>query len=496
MTAGPRWNPFRTLRGQLATSYGAVALVAVLVSGLYSAVTMRGLVLERVAADLTGEAHVVADRLAEPLARGELAALRAEVDRLDPHTTASLLVLDGAGQPVAASTPPPLVTDPDEIGFGAALGGQSVVLSGTAASRDDLVQVSVPIRTAGGQVVGVLSESYDFEDTRQLIWRVNTVTLAGGAAAAGMAALLGLLFASLVAGQVRRASAAVRDLADHGASSRLPRGGLNEETRELGEAVHRLAGQLAAHEQARREFASDVSHELHSLASAMRTAADALERGAFEGDPARARRFVAGLVGHTHRLGRLADDLLGLARIEAGRLSLELETLDLAELVRAVLDEWAAEAEQRGTQLEAVVPDEPIPVRGDSIRLSQALGNLVENALKHARGARAARVVVEPDPARRRWTVAVEDGGPGIPEDVLPRVFDRYFRVEGRMGQGPGGMGLGLAIARGIARAHGGDLVAENRPGGGARFTLSLPTLEDAGGHSSDRLMPSAEKTK
>src|SRR5207248_9898959 len=161
------------------------------------------------------------------------------------------------------------------------------------------------------------------------------------------------------------------------------RGG-TEEIRALVQAFNGLADQLRIHEQARREFASDVSHELHSLASAMRTAAEGLDRGAAEANAALGRRLVGGLVGHTRRLVRLADDLLELARWEGGRLRVDAEDMDLAELVRGTLDEWTPEARRRAISLQVRLPVGPLPSHGDPIRLTQALGNLIENALKYA----------------------------------------------------------------------------------------------------------------
>jgi signal transduction histidine kinase len=238
-------------------------------------------------------------------------------------------------------------------------------------------------------------------------------------------------------------------------------------------AFNSLGDQLRVYEQARSEFASDVSHELHSLASAMQTAAEALERGAAEANPGLGQRLLQGLVGHTRRLGRLADDLLEVARWEGGRLRVDVEQIDLAELVRGTLDEWTPEARRRGISLQARLPLGPLPLNGDPIRLTQALGNLIENALKYAGS--GGRVQIDVVQGVGQYEVAVTDSGPGIPPDVLPRVFERYFRVEGRASGGPGGMGLGLAIARAIVLAHGGELVAESPVGGGARFVLRLP---------------------
>src|SRR5947207_9521327 len=173
----------------------------------------------------------------------------------------------------------------------------------------------------------------------------------------------------------------------------------------------------------------------------MQTAAEALGRGAAEANPALGQRLVKGLVGHTRRLVRLADDLLEVARWEGGRLRIDVEATDLAELVRGTLDEWTPEARRRGIRLQVRLPGAPLPLNGDPIRLTQAIGNLIENALKYAGPSGWVRVEVAS--ASGMYELAVTDSGPGIPQDVLPRVFERYFRVEGRASGGPGGMGRG-----------------------------------------------------
>src|SRR5207245_488600 len=126
------------------------------------------------------------------------------------------------------------------------------------------------------------------------------------------------------------------------------------------------------------------------------------------------------------------------------------------------------QARRRRIALQVRLPVGPMPLNGDPIRLTQALGNLIENALKYAGSGGWVRVDVGP-PLFGSYELAVTDSGPGIPLDVLPRVFERYFRVEGRASGGPGGMGLGLAIARALAPAHGGAPTAERPGGAGAR---------------------------
>jgi signal transduction histidine kinase len=465
---GSRWlGPFRTLQGWLAATY-AVATAAIIIAAV-----LWNVVLDRIGVDLVGEAHVLADRVSEPLDAGDVAAVRAYVERVDPLTTAKILVVDRAGTPVAASAQESVDLVEEGTALAAALAGETVIATtGSLAGRRTVIRVVVP--------VGAVHESYNFDDLRAVFDRMIGAAMLGALGAAMLAGLLGLYCAREIARPVRRVARAALAVADRRRldaleqPSRAP-----DELRHLVLAFNGMVAQLAAHERARREFASDVSHELHALASAMQTAADALERGSGGADPAVGRRLVAGLVGHTRRLNRLSTDLLELARWEGGRMHVEPEDLDVADLVHGVLDEWVAEAERRGVSLRVEVPDQPLPLRGDPVRLAQALGNLVENALKYAGGRGSIEVAVRVGPGRRRYDVAVADSGPGIGPEDLPRVFERYYRVEGRTGSGPGGMGLGLAIARGIARAHDGDLVAESVPGDGARFILRLPAPPD-----------------
>jgi two-component system sensor histidine kinase BaeS len=352
--------------------------------------------------------------------------------------------------------------------------------------------VSVPVRAANDQVVGALEATYTLDEVQAILSRLNVTSLLVALAAVVVAALSGLMLATSVArpaGQVAQAALALATRQQNGSRMGFegdgafafppplpePKGS-TDEIRALVQAFNSLADQLRVHEQARREFASDVSHELHSLASAMQTAAEALERGAAEANPALGQRLVGGLVGHTRRLVRLADDLLELARWEGGRLRIDVQDMDLAELVRGTLDEWTPEARRRGISVQVRLPVGPLVLTGDPIRLTQALGNLVENALKYAGSGGWVRVdLAATADGTEMYEVTVTDSGPGIPPEVLPRVFERYFRVEGRVSGGPGGMGLGLAIARAIVLAHGGQLTAESPRGSGARFVLRLP---------------------
>ena len=489
-------NPLRTLRGRLAITYACLALVGVATSALYTAITVRSGLHDRVVLDLADEARLLARDLSGPLARGDVSAVDDYVLRAETLTHARLLIVGTSGEVVAVSRG---WTVQDRGDLAAALAGATNVATDSdwPLTSSEVVRVTVPVALDDGQTVGALQATYTLDEFQAILSRLNFTSLLLAIGGVVVAAVSGLMLATSVArpaGQVSHAALALAnrraDALAFGpeASSAFPPPlpeprGSTDEIRALVQAFNSLADQLRVHEQARREFASDVSHELHSLASAMQTAAEALERGAAEANPALGQRLVLGLVGHTRRLVRLADDLLELARWEGGRLRIDVQDIDLAELVRGTLDEWTPEARRRGISLQVRLPVGPLPLTGDPIRLTQALGNLIENALKYAGSEGWVRVDVAPAGYNQgSYELAVTDSGPGIPLEVLPHVFERYFRVEGRVSGGPGGMGLGLAIARAIVLAHGGELSAESPRGAGARFVLRLPVPHTAPG--------------
>src|SRR5205823_1852144 len=292
------------------------------------------------------------------------------------------------------------------------------------------MHVSLPLELDDGTVVGTIEASSQLDEVQAILRRLDLTSLLLAVGAVLVASVVGLLLSTSVArsaGQVAEAAFALGNRRYTGlpfgpeSASAFPPPlpeprGSTDEIRSLVQAFNGLADQLRVHEQARREFASDVSHELHSLASAMQTAAEALERGAAEASPALGQRLIGGLVGHTRRLTRLADDLLELARWEGGRLRIDAQDVDLAELVRGMLDEWTPEARRRGISLQVRLPIGPLLLKGDPIRLTQALGNLIENALKYAGSAGWVRVDLgAPLEGDRMYEVTVTDSGPGIP---------------------------------------------------------------------------------
>jgi len=223
-------------------------------------------------------------------------------------------------------------------------------------------------------------------------------------------------------------------------------------------------------DQIRRDFVANVSHELRTPLTAIRGYVEALSEE--PPDPALARRFVDVIARHTARMERLVADLLRLARLDARQERLDVTTCDVEQIFTAVQADLAGAIDAKRQQVALSIAADARVVRADSAKLRDVVGNLVENAVNYSPEGAALRL----EAVRRDGAVdlVVSDSGPGIPPADLTRVFERFYRVD-RSRSHPGGTGLGLAIVRQLVELHGGSVRAENRPEGGARFTVTLP---------------------
>jgi two-component system, OmpR family, phosphate regulon sensor histidine kinase PhoR len=224
-------------------------------------------------------------------------------------------------------------------------------------------------------------------------------------------------------------------------------------------------------DQIRRDFVANVSHELRTPLTAIRGYVEALSDG--DASAEESRRFLDIIARHTQRMERLVKDLLRLARLDAGQETLELSACDARGLAQAVAADLAPATEARGQRIEVTVAPGAETVHADAAKLHDALRNLVANAITYSPEQAAIRIDVGRDGSRSE--ISVSDEGPGIPPDDLTRVFERFYRVDKSRARDPGGTGLGLAIVKHLVELHGGTARAENRPGGGARFVITLP---------------------
>jgi two-component system phosphate regulon sensor histidine kinase PhoR len=224
----------------------------------------------------------------------------------------------------------------------------------------------------------------------------------------------------------------------------------------------------------RRDFVANVSHELRTPLTAVRGYVEALLDG--DADADETRRFLEIIARHTLRMERLVRDLLRLARLDAGQDPREHLPTSVDTLFAGVEAELAAAIEARRQTVVSNIAADATVVNGDPAKLHDALKNLLENAINYA--PEGSRILMGAERKSSRILLTVADEGPGIPEADLPRVFERFYRVEKARSRGnrdPGGTGLGLAIVKHLVELHDGQVTAANRPQGGAIFTVDLP---------------------
>lgn len=231
-------------------------------------------------------------------------------------------------------------------------------------------------------------------------------------------------------------------------------------------------------EQMKNQLLSTVSHELRTPLSSIKGFASTLLRQDVRWDEASQREFLRIIEEESDRLEELIDNLLDMSQLEAGALRVQKEPVQLRRLVRDALDEAG-----RRTTAHWFVMDLPaaVPrVLADPRRIRQVLDNLLENAIKYS--PQGGQITVTCEVEHGGVIVSVADQGPGIAPELLERVFDRFFQVNGASTRQSGGSGLGLAIARGIVEAHGGRIWAESSPGHGSVFRFTLPLVQDVDG--------------
>jgi two-component system, OmpR family, phosphate regulon sensor histidine kinase PhoR len=224
-------------------------------------------------------------------------------------------------------------------------------------------------------------------------------------------------------------------------------------------------------ESMRRDFVANVSHELRTPVTAIRSAAETLQT-ALERDPPAVGQFVGIIERNAERLRDLVEDLLDLSRIESREYRLHYEALTLSDVFSHVLSLFRERADKRELSIEFEIPDEIPRVRGDRRALEHVLTNLVDNAVKYCPEGAAVRLSAELVGENIR--VLVEDNGPGIEEKHLPRLFERFYRVDAGRSRELGGTGLGLSIVKHLVESMGGNISVESALGRGATFSFTL----------------------
>ncbi len=303
-----------------------------------------------------------------------------------------------------------------------------------------------------------------------LLNRLLNAALVAGAISGALALLLALALSYGLLKPVRDLTRAASRMAGGDLSQRVP-ATTRDEIGALGRAFNQMAESLERAELNRRAMTADIAHELRTPVAVQRAHLEALQDGIY---PLTVENLQP-ILDQTELLTRLVEDLRTLALADAGALRMERVSTDLSALAGRTVDRFRPDADTRQVQL--VYNDQTggslPPVQVDPGRIEQIINNLLTNALRHTPvdGSVAVTLCRKGENA----VLSVADTGPGIPDEALPRIFERFYRADKARSRESGGAGLGLSIGRQLALAHGGDLTASNRAGSGAEFSLVLP---------------------
>ena len=308
----------------------------------------------------------------------------------------------------------------------------------------------------------------DVEDQDEAVARLTVLVAIGGPIVLLALSALGWILAGAALRPVEELRSEAAAISTSEPSRRLPVPETGDELQRLAETLNGMLDQLHEALDRERRFVDEASHELRTPLGVLQAELDlALKEPRSRNELEAALRSIAQ---ETERLRRLTQDLLVLARSDRGRLPVHRSDVDVSSIIERVAAEFADLADQKGVRLRIFGSD--VRARVDADRIRQAVENLVDNALRHAD--RGGTVEVRAELDGRRLHVVVSDSGAGFPGDLLDRAFEPFARAEGdREGDGAG---LGLAIVRAVAEAHGGSATAGNLEGGGASVRLDLPT--------------------
>jgi signal transduction histidine kinase len=443
------------IRARLTLAF-ALAMVLVLAgAGLYAYVRLRSNLDQTLNAGLRARAAAVAAQADRPSA---LAAAPGE------ESFAQVVAPDGRVLAATGGTLRP-VLGPAELRR--ARSDELVVERPVPGIEDTARVLAVPASGRRGARVVVVGQS--LEDRDEALSSVATSFAVGGALATVLAALVGYALATAGLAPVEAMRRRAAEVSLNRGEERLPLPAAHDEVRRLGETLNDMLGRLRRSFERERRFVADASHELRTPIAVIKTELEgALRTGDYGED---VRDALVAAIEECDHLAQLAEDLLVLARAADGQLPVRREDLWARAVLEGVHDRFADRATQHGRRIHVDAPPN-LGFSADPLRLRQALGNLVDNALRHGHG----EVVLR---ARRSaaWVeIDVSDRGPGFSPEVAERAFERFTR--GDAARTRSGAGLGLAIVQAIAEAHGGS--ATIVPGKGATVRIRLPEARPA----------------
>lgn len=466
----------RSLRNRLVLSHILPLVIILPLMGLALTYFVETrILLPELTREIDGEAKLIAQlAMDNPNIWQSPYAAQKFLGRVSQFLSARIMLLGEDGTLLASSSPSDrdlLFTVLDFPDLSSLQAGRTMSYSHYSESlQEEVVDVLTPIMGSDQSLIGIvrITHSYtiisnQFQQVRYVISGILLLGMLGGG-------LAGLFLALTIERPIKKTTDAVNDMARGSLSERLPEEG-PEEIRVLARAFNVLAERLQDLEQARRHLLANLVHELARPLGALRSANQAILEGA-DNDPALRNELLVGMDQEMGRLQRLLQDLTLLHGQVLGTLELDRQMLDVKEWLLPFLRPWQAVAQDKSLDWMVKIQDDIPQVRIDPVRLGQAVGNLIDNAIKYSPPGSAITIRAKVE-AGEFW-IQICDTGPGISIEDQQKIFDPFFR--GHQGRRfPKGMGLGLTITRDVVEAHGGTLSLDSASGKGSCFTIHLP---------------------
>jgi len=408
---------------------------------------VRESTLNAPAAELAAQARTLASSM-EPRPDGRFELILSDAQSRYFQTTGDYVIWDPAGKIVDFTSAKAIDPGPREVGTGIREENLEVVMAGPVGTR----------------ILVIRSIHEPLEGLRELLG----VILAFGLLVFAVGFGGGWFLVGRILNPLQRITRTASSISETNLSSRIDAAATEDELGDLARTLNSAFDRLEEAMVRQNRFSADASHELRTPLSVLMTQMELALRK--ERSPSEYREVLEVCLRAVRRMTSLAEGLLFLARADAKGIALQREPLDLRDVVLEAVESARPLAGARGVPLS--VDAQSFRMSGDRIRLGEAVTNLVVNALQYNRPEGRVEITL------KEGLLAVSDGGPGIPEEDRPHIFERFFRADQARSRNAGGAGLGLAITKWIVEAHGGSIDFTARPGGGTTFRIRFQAAE------------------
>ncbi|HWR43513.1 HAMP domain-containing sensor histidine kinase [Sporomusa sp.] len=470
----------RSIFSKLLLSHLIIILISMLTLGLLMSYLVRDHVIENKRRDLLAKGSAAVAIVTPLLADGQKPS-NALLDAMGDMAGGDIWIMDKTGQIIAGQSPAGWksrrlerlaelwITADWQDGSGA----QRILTPRRSGEPAIVAALPLPEQGSGQQTALFLySPVTGATRTALALEQLLLYSLGAGILAA---VLVGLLMARSLTRPIADISRAAAAFAGGDYKSRTT-ATQSDEIGQLGRTFNSMASELAQIEQNRREFLSDVSHELKTPVASIQALAETMLDGLAK-TPQQRERYLTSIVGETKRIGRLVGDLLDLSQLESGELTIVRDQVSPADLITVHIAKLMPFLEAKSLTITTDLPETLPPVIADPDRLDQVLANLLTNAIRHA--VSGSVIAITAHTHQQQIAIAVSNTGPGIPAEHLPHIWERFYRVDKSRSRGDGGTGLGLAITKKLVEAMGGTVSASSTPGETTTFTITLPAKRE-----------------